>query len=171
MKIGKNGEKWCKVVNSDTSLEKWKIVLIGQYATKLSDKSRTALPARFRRELKSKVIIAKWYEGCLVIVAQDKWRALLERLTSKLEFVTKSVRDTDRFILGSAFDIDLDAQGRFIIPKNLKDFAHLGSELVVLGLGDRVEVWDRSRWEKREAYISQHASSLVEELANENKDK
>lgn len=146
-------------------------MLIGQYTTRLSDKSRTALPARFRRELKNKVIIAKWYEGCLVIVAQDKWAALLARLTSKLEFVTKSVRDTDRFILGSAFDIELDNQGRFIIPKNLRDYANLGDELVMLGLGDRVEVWDKLQWKKREAYISRHASSLVEELANKHEEK
>lgn len=140
-------------------------MLIGQYFTKVTEKGRCALPKTFRKQLGDKAIIAKWYEGCLVIVGGNRWEALLTKLTGKSEIITLPVRDTDRFILGSAFEFLTDSQGRFVIPKVLRDYAQLKEEAVFVGLGERIEVWNKNAWNEREAYIQKHATELVEKLA------
>lgn len=145
---------------------KTRIMLIGHYFTKLTTKGRTALPKIFRKQIGNTAIAARWYEGCLVIVGEKQWGELLDKLTAKAAVITQSVRDTDRFILGSAFEIKFDSQGRFVIPRALREYAGLREEAVFMGLGDRVEVWDRQNWEDREELIQKHASSLVEKLAN-----
>ena len=141
-------------------------MFIGHYYSVLTDKGRTAFPKKFRVQIGEAGICAKWYEGCLVIVGEDKWGALLERLTGKSEIITKPVRDTDRFILGSAFEIDFDAQGRFVVPKVLRDYAQLSDEIVFVGLGDRVEVWNKKDWEEREKKVADEAEVLIEEIAS-----
>lgn len=141
-------------------------MLIGHYFVNLTLKGRSSLPKKFREEVGNNLIIARWYEGCLVIVGQEKWSELLGKLTGRSEIITEPVRDTDRFILGSAFEVNLDQQGRFVIPKVLRNFAKLRQDLVFLGLGDRVEIWNTELWRERETYLVEHAGALVEKLAN-----
>lgn len=144
-------------------------MLLGTYYGVLSPKRRTAVPSTFRKLLGKNLIIAKWYEGCLVLVGEEGWSALLKRLTGKSDTVTAPVRDTDRFILGSAFTLEADEQGRVVIPEILAKYAFLGKDIVFIGLGDRAEIWNRKEWTKREEKISRNASSLLEKVANENK--
>lgn len=115
------------------------------------------------------LVIAKWYEECLVVVDKRVWDALLNKLSGKAELATKPVRDTDRFILGSAYEVQPDFQGRIIIPQSLVDYAKLSSELIFLGLKDRVEIWDKDIWLLKEKEISQKASEYIEKIANDNK--
>ena len=143
-------------------------MLIGSYSGILSPKRRTAVPKKFLTDLGNTFIIAKWYEGCLVIVGGNLWEALLERVSPKGSVVTGPVRDTDRFILGSAFEVAPDAQGRIIIPWALASYANLSAKIVFLGLGDRVEVWDGEVWGRREAEIASQAGQLLEKLAQKN---
>jgi len=140
-------------------------LLIGNYSSTLSLKRRCAIPKKFLKELGSNLVVARWYENCLVLVGIDSWQALLKRLTTQIEMVSAPVRDTDRFILGSAYEIEPDFQGRVIIPSNLASYANLKTRLVFLGLNDRIEIWDEEAWKKREEYISQHAGEFIEKLA------
>lgn len=140
-------------------------MLIGHYYVKLTDKNRAAVPKIFREELGENAICAKWYEGCLVVVSKNSWQELLAKLTGKSEVITRSVRDTDRFILGSAFEFEFDRQGRFVIPKSLKEYAKLTKEVVFVGLGNRVEIWDKKAWREREVYVQEKSAELVEQLA------
>jgi MraZ protein len=139
--------------------------LIGQYEVKLTEKGRLALPVGYRKIVGNKAFIARWYEGCLVIVSSGSWDALLERVTAKSAHLTQAVRDTDRFILGSAFEIELDEQGRFVVPKLLREYAQLSGNVTFLGLGDRIEIWDSNAWNKREKIIYDSASALLERIA------
>jgi MraZ protein len=143
-------------------------MLIGQYQATIGDKNRLALPKKFRAELGEKVIVTRWYEMCIVIVSIAHWQTLLQRLTGQMGNITLPIRDTDRFILGSAFEIELDIQGRFIIPAVLKEYARLKEEVIFLGLGDRIELWDKDEWGKRESYIEEHASQMLEEVVKNN---
>lgn len=140
-------------------------MLIGHYITRLSEKGRTALPAKYKKELGDIAIIAKWYEGCLVIVGTENWNGLLKKLTGTSEIFTEPVRGTERFILGSAFEIELDAQGRFVIPKSLRDYGNLGEEVTFVGLGNRIEIWNKKTWEEQEKYIQDNARDMIEKLA------
>lgn len=142
-------------------------MLIGQYYANIDSKRRVAVPAKFRQILGSKIIVARWYESCLVIVDQKNWIELLERLGGKGKVITSPIRDTDRFILGSAFAEDLDAQGRVVLPEALVKYAFLEKEVVFLGLGNRVEIWNKLNWEKQEEFISKNAAKFLEKLARD----
>lgn len=144
-------------------------MLIGQYVNKITKKGRTALPSNFRKIIGQKAIAAKWYEGCIVIVSKGNWYSHIQRLTGKDNFLTLPVRDTDRFILGSAFEVSFDSQGRFVVPKRLREYAGFNDEVVYLGLGERIEIWDKEKWQKKEKNIQQEAGQMLEKIAKENK--
>lgn len=142
-------------------------MLIGQYESIIGDKNRTSVPRKLRNELGDSLVIARWYENCLVVVPANSWESLVNRLTGTVRMVTQSVRDTDRFILGSAYELTPDNQGRIVLPASLIEYANLGSEIVFLGLGDRVEIWSKEEWKKRQDYIAANASDIVEKLVKE----
>ena len=143
-------------------------MVIGQYTTNLSPKRRIAIPKKIREKFGRKMIVAKWYEGCLVLIGENNWKALLNKLTGEPSIITAPVRDTDRFVLGSAFELDPDDQGRVILPASLVQYAKLSKKVVFVGLGDRAEIWDQDEWQKRETYIARHASEFIEKLAEKN---
>ena len=142
-------------------------MLIGQYETKLSPKRRVAIPNKFRRGVGKGMIVARWYEECLVLIGEEGWQKLSAKITKKVDFLTEPVRDTDRFILGSAFPLSPDSQGRVVLPETLTKYANMKDEVVFVGLGNRVEVWDKSEWKKREAYIASNAGKLMEKIVKE----
>ena len=139
-------------------------MLIGSYLGNLGDKRRTAIPKRFLVELGDKPILAKWYEECLILVSSEFWERLLGRLTGGSKVLGLGVRDIERFILGSAFEMEVDAQGRVIIPEILAKYAGLAKELVFVGLVDRVEVWDREVWDRKSGELAKITKEYVEEL-------
>jgi MraZ protein len=140
-------------------------MLLGTYTAKFAAKRRVAIPALLRRSLGDSFILAKWYEGCLVLVAKAAWQALLERLTGGQKVITIPIRDTERFIFGSAYETEPDEQGRIVIPERLAEYATLGEELFFVGLGDRVEIWDKAIWEEKEKKVAREAAGYLEELA------
>lgn len=142
-------------------------MLIGQFRSKLTDKDRIAIPKKFRNELGDELILARWYENCLVLVSKEGWESLLKRLIGKTKLVTSPVRDIDRFVLASAFEIKLDKQGRFVVPEILVNYANIGAEVVFVGLGDRVEVWSAANWNEIEKASQEKASLAIEKIARQ----
>lgn len=124
-----------------------------------------AIPVKFRLDLGERFIITRWYEGCLVLTSMDNWDKLLGRITKRAELITKDVRETDRFLLGSAYELKPDKQGRVVLPETLAQYAMLTKTTKFVGLGDRVEVWDELEWEKREKSILAKASDLMERIS------
>ncbi|AKM79349.1 MAG: Protein MraZ [Candidatus Beckwithbacteria bacterium GW2011_GWB1_47_15] len=138
-------------------------MLIGHYQTKVSAKGRVALPAKFKKKLGGKLIITANYEKSLMIVTPDSYQKVLGQIVNR-PLTAKTARATDRFLLGSAFEIELDDQGRFIIPRYLRDYAGIGEEAVFIGIGNRVELWSESRWRLYEKYLDQNIDQLSENL-------
>lgn len=141
-------------------------MLIGEYFSKITLKNRISVPKKFRREIGDRIIMAKWYENCLVIVSEPGWKQLLSKLTGRMNTLVKAVRDTDRFILGSAYELDLDSQGRFVIPGNLKEYAKLDEDVIFLGLGDRIEVWNEKVWSEKEKLVQESAAEMLESMTD-----
>ncbi|HJX46141.1 MAG TPA: hypothetical protein VJ399_03185 [Patescibacteria group bacterium] len=146
-------------------------MLIGRYFTQVSEKGRIALPSKFRKETGNKIIIARWYEECLVIVGKQSWDKLLARITNREEVVTRPIRSVERFILSTAFEIETDDQGRFVIPQILRDIAKINDKLIFLGLGERIELWDLETWEKEETKVKSEADNMLEEISKQRKTK
>jgi len=142
-------------------------MIIGEYQQKITEKNRVAFPKKFRLELNSKLIITKGYEGCLVIMSPAQWEDMVaDNITGP--FVSELIRDTRRFLLGSATEIELDDQGRFVIPSYLRAYLDLKSEAVFLGLGSWVEMWAIEHWEEKRKEIEDKSSVIGEKLAGIN---
>ena len=138
-------------------------MLIGQYHVKISPKGRTALPKRFRDELGDSLVMTVGYEKSLMLVSSKDWQSLVEATKDK-PFILNSARDTNRFLLGEASEVELDEQGRFIIPGYLRDYAKVGEEVVFLGLSKYVEVWDQKAWEEYQKYLNENIGEIAEKL-------
>lgn len=143
-------------------------MLLGSYETKLTDKNRIAVPSKLRTELEDNLILARGYEGCVLLLDKARWDQLLN-LIGKEPILNMSVRDTFRFIIAGAFEVDLDKQGRLVVPQSLKDFAQIGTDVVFLGMKDWVEIWDLSRWQERLGEITKNADDIAEKLMKLNK--
>ena len=139
-------------------------MFIGNYSSKLDTlKGRTAVPASFRRQFGKKAIITQGYEKSLMIVRADQWEQVIGQVV-KASFLSGVARQTERFLLGSAFEIELDVQGRFIIPQALRRYASLGEEIVFVGVGSRVEVWGKRTWEKQQDHLAENIALISEQL-------
>lgn len=138
-------------------------MLIGQYTTKISKKGRLALPAKFKKILGNQIIITAGYEKSLMIISKDSFQRVLGQITNR-PLTLKPARATDRFLLGSAFDLNLDLQGRFIIPKNLRVYAGLKLQVIFLGIGNRVELWSQENWLEYSKYLNKNIENLAEQL-------
>lgn len=140
-------------------------MLIGQYISKLTEGNRISIPKKIREEVGDEFIVAKWYENCLVCVSKNDWQKLMARLIGKESLITSPVRDIDRFVLASAFEVSLDNQGRFVLPEGLKEYASLIQDCVFIGLGDRVEIWDQGKWNELEKISEEKAKEAIEKIA------
>jgi MraZ protein len=103
------------------------------------------------------------YDGCMILVDENRFLALTKDITNG-RFVNDAVRDTTRFLIGSAHEVTLDKQGRFVLPQSLKSFAEVEDEVVCLGLMRWVEIWDKKTWNARKKAISDNASQISEKL-------
>lgn len=139
-------------------------MIIGEYTQKITDKKRVALPKKFREEIGNKLVVTKGYEQCLIILSPTQWQEMISDSISG-PFVSQAIRDTSRFLLGSAVEIELDAQGRFVIPSHLEEYAGLSDESVFLGLGRWIEVWSIKRWHEKRGEIENQSSVIGEKLA------
>lgn len=143
-------------------------MLLGTYLAKFASGHRVAVPSSLRKNLGSSFILARWYEGCLVLIDETGWNALYKRLVGEERLVVTPVRDTERFILAQAFEVTPDEQGRIVIPEILIKYSQFKDDIYFIGVGDRVEVWSKDLWEAKEKEVIEHAASYIEELAKKN---
>ncbi len=143
-------------------------MIIGEYRNKITVGKRTALPKKFREQLGENLILTRGYENSLVIVDKDKWEKIAGEILNG-SFINSNIRDTSRFLIGSATELDLDTQGRFIIPTPLFDYAQLSEDIVFIGLVNWVEVWSTQLWEKRLEYLNNNSAQIADQLSNMNK--
>jgi MraZ protein len=133
-------------------------MLLGQYQTKINDKGRVALPAKFKKDLGKQLIVTAGYEQSLMIVAQKDWQVVADRINQGSSL--GPTRDSDRFLLGNAFEVELDSQGRFVVPRYLRRYAGLTGEIVFVGVGNRAEIWSQAKWEQYSRYLNKKVRGL-----------
>jgi len=138
-------------------------MLIGEFESKITENNRIALPKKFREELGNDLILMNGYEGCLIVVNREKFTALTKDITEG-RFINDAVRDSTRFLIGSAQEIALDKQGRFVLPQSLIDYAEISANGVFLGLYNWVELWDKNKWNARKLYISKNSTQISAKL-------
>ena len=139
-------------------------MLIGEYEHSLDVKGRLILPAKLREDIKEKFIITKGLDGCLFGFSQSEWENFEEKLKT-LPLTNKNARDFVRFFLSGAIEAEVDKQGRFLIPLNLREYASLEKDAVVTGVGTRIEIWDRDKWKKYNSEENLSADQIAENMA------
>ena len=138
-------------------------MLIGEYEHSLDAKGRLIMPAKLRQDMGEKFIVTKGLDGCLFAFSQNEWLNFETKLKS-LPLSDKNARNFVRFFLSGATECELDKQGRFLIPSNLRISAKLEKETIIIGVGTRLEIWDKETWEKCDEEIS--ADEIAENMAN-----
>lgn len=126
----------------------------GEFRHTVDDKGRLAVPVRFRAELAQGAQVSKWIDGCVALFPRADWEVLAER-TAALPVTDQNARTFQRFLFGTAFEIELDRQGRFVLPAVLREFAGLEAEVVVVGARNRLELWSPQRWGQYSAQMDQ----------------
>jgi MraZ protein len=141
-------------------------MLIGEYRHVIDDKNRLSLPAKFRRETGKKIIITTGLDSCLFIFTVKSWESITKRLSAPdSSMLHPDNRGFNRYLLGSAVEIDVDSLGRMLIPEYLIKRAKLGRNVVIVGVHERAEIWDEGRWEAYRAEIESQANDLAEKLS------
>ena len=138
-------------------------MLIGQYEHSLDAKGRLIMPAKLREDMGEKFIITKGLDGCLFGFSQKEWENFEAKLKT-LPLTNKNARDFVRFFLSGAMECEIDKQGRFLISSNLRKVATLEKEVVIIGVGTRIEIWDKNKWEKYNSEENISADSIAENM-------
>lgn len=117
----------------------------GEYRHSIDAKGRVAVPARFRAELAIGAHVSRWLDNCLAIFPNQAWQQLAGRVGEQ-RYADAGARAFSRFLFSGAFDVELDGQGRVVLPASLRDFAGLKGDAVVVGALDHIEIWEPGRW-------------------------
>ena len=138
-------------------------MLIGEHIHTLDDKNRLSLPARFRRELGKSVVVTPGLDNCLFIFTEKEWKRLSGELAER-SMLQSDNRSFNRFIFGQAAPSDIDNLGRILVPDYLKNHAGLKSKVALIGVQNRVEIWDKSSWAKYKQTVVKSADTIAEKL-------
>lgn len=125
-------------------------MFMSEYNHTIDAKGRLIIPAKFRESLGEEFVVSKGMDGCLFVYANEDWNAFEQKLTS-LPLINKEARQFARFFLAGAAQVELDKQGRILLPANLREFAGLDKDVVLVGVGSRVEIWSKDKWETMSA--------------------
>ena len=145
-------------------------MLIGEYIHTIDEKNRVSLPAKFRKEMGKKVIITPGLDHCLFIFTITEWEKVSKRLSnseSDLSFLSADQRTFNRNMFGQASDVEVDGIGRILIPDYLKEKIKIAGKVALIGVQDRVEVWNDKVWSQFKVEAEKQAEPLAEKLSKE----
>lgn len=138
-------------------------MLIGEYEHSLDAKGRVIMPAKLREDMGEKFILTKGLDGCLFGFSQNEWANFEEKLKT-LPLTNKNARDFVRFFLSGATECEMDKQGRFLVASNLREYAGMDKEIVVIGVGNRIEMWNKEKWTIHNSDENISADEIAEKM-------
>ena len=139
-------------------------MFMGEYNHTIDTKGRLIIPSKFREILGDEFVVTKGLDGCLFVYDNKEWTSFEEKLKS-LPLMNKDSRKFVRFFLAGAANVEVDKQGRILIPSVLREFAGLDKDVVLVGVASRIEIWSKEKWEEASEYddmeeIAEHMSEL-----------
>jgi MraZ protein len=135
-------------------------MFLGEYQHSLDSKGRITIPSKFREQLDNKFVLTKGLDNCIFLYPLDEWRVVEEKVRS-LPLTRADVRSFARFFFSGASELEIDKQGRIVLPVNLRDYAQIDKDTVIIGVGARIEIWSTEKW----AEYNQNAEASYEEIA------
>jgi len=121
-------------------------VFTGEYRHTIDAKGRLAVPARFRADLAGQAYVCRWIDGCLAIFPRLEWEDLALQIRGLSRVGDARAREFTRYVFSTAYPVDIDSQGRVLVPAGLRELVGLEADAVVVGMNDHVEVWPPERW-------------------------
>ncbi len=140
-------------------------MLIGEYTHTLDDKNRLSLPSKFRQEMGKKVFVTPGLDGCLFVFTGKEWGIISEKLSGS-SMLQSDARSFNRFMFAGAEEASVDSIGRILLPDFLKKQATLDEKVVIIGVKDRLEIWDEKKWFDYKKGIANRADTLAEKLGS-----
>ena len=150
----KSGEKWGKGVKS---------MFLGEYRHSLDDKGRLFIPAKLRDVLGKRFFISKGFDHCLMIYDEEQWTLFADKLNA-LSMGQKKNRDIKRFFFSGADEFSCDKQGRVLLSASLREHAGISKDTVIVGTGDKAEIWSAEQWQARNAAAEQMIEEGLDDL-------
>ena len=139
-------------------------MLLGTHDHTIDDKSRLTLPAKFRGAFEGGVVVTRGLDPCLVAYPRDEWAQSQARI-AELDQLSGEARTLQRVVYANAVEGDLDKQGRIVISARLREYAGLDRDVVVAGVNDHLEIWDRGAWQREIADSEGRTRDVAERLA------
>jgi len=138
-------------------------MFFGEFEYKIDEKGRVLLPPKFRGELKEGVVLTPGIEKCIVAYSLSEWEKLATALTTGS--VTRSkLRRLNRAIFATAFSLNIDGQGRIVLPGPLRGYAGIEDEVIIAGVNNCLELWSKEEWESEKAVSQEQAWQIIESL-------
>jgi MraZ protein len=138
-------------------------MFIGEYTHNIDQKGRLAIPVKFRKTLSAGAVVTRGIDKCLFIYSKEQWNVLAEKLTG-LPLSQANSRAFARLMLAGAMDVELDGQGRILIPDYLRKYAGIAKKVIVAGLFNRLEVWDHEAWQIYKERTERESGDIAEKL-------
>jgi MraZ protein len=138
-------------------------MFIGEYSHSIDLKKRLAVPSKFRAELKNKVVITRGLDKCLFIYPVKVWTELANKLGT-MPVGESNTRSFVRLMLAGAVDVEVDGQGRILVPDYLKKYAGLAKNVIIAGLYNRLEIWDEKKWNEYKNKAEKNTDEIAEQL-------
>jgi len=139
-------------------------MFIGEYSHNLDDKGRLAIPVKFRRDLQKGAVVTRGLDNCLFLYTKIEWNKLAQRLAT-LPISQSNSRAFARLMLAGAMEVEVDKQGRVVLPEYLRVFAGLKKSAIVAGLYSRVEIWDEAKWKQYKGQTEKDSNEIAERMA------
>ncbi|MEK7081253.1 MAG: division/cell wall cluster transcriptional repressor MraZ [Patescibacteria group bacterium] len=160
--VGKSGKRVNNFLNKF-------FMLIGEYIHTIDEKNRVSMPVKFRKEMGKKIIITPGLDSCLFIFTIKEWMKVSKKLSDSgadLSFLKADQRSFNRYMFGRAAEVEIDSIGRILIPDFLKERIGLKDKAAIIGVEDRVEIWNDKVWSQNQEVVEKQAPQLAEKLGN-----
>jgi len=138
-------------------------MFLGEFEHTIDDKGRLTIPAKFRDELESGVVITRGLDGCLWAYGRSEWETLAEKI-AQMPTTNPAARNFARFMFSGAFDSIPDRQGRIIVPQNLRSYADIQNETIIIGVMNRLEIWNPAKWSEVMNAVEEEPEAIVAQL-------
>ncbi|MEK7200550.1 MAG: division/cell wall cluster transcriptional repressor MraZ [Patescibacteria group bacterium] len=140
-------------------------MLIGEYTHTIDDKNRVSLPSKFRSLMGKKIVITPGLDQCLFAFTIKEWEKIAGRLSENSSILSADMRSFTRYMFGGASEVEVDNIGRVLVPDFLRERANLKTKVVLIGVQNRVEIWNEKSWSDYKKQVEKGADGLAEKLS------
>jgi MraZ protein len=138
-------------------------MFLGEFEYKIDEKGRVPLPPKYRRELKDGIVLMPGIESCVMLYPAAEWRKIAASLTPSSVTPSK-LRKLNRAVFATAFNLNLDGQGRIAIPATLRERAGIEEEVIIAGANTYLELWNKEQWEEEKTISQEQSWQIIESL-------